>query len=185
VSSAALNGSHLNEAFSGVFALLLTVRQLVRGSWARGSGTVCPSACGYGPGRGWSGRAGGWPARVCPQVQPGLLAVVATGQVEGQVAAAVPGGPCGHRDQVAADGGGPGSRVTAAGAGTDGTQQVMRHRGEHEPGGVRGEDAGGKMSERAGGQVFVWGCGRAAGRGPGPGARYAGFACRDLRFVPG
>jgi len=33
------------------------------------------------------------------------------GQVQGEVAAAVAGGPCGDVDQVAADGGAPGSGV--------------------------------------------------------------------------
>ena len=106
-------GSRLNELFSGVFALLLTVLQPVRGFLGRGRGAVCLAAWGCGPGRGWSGRAGGRPAGFCPQVQPRLFAVVAFGQVKGQVAAAVAGGPGGHGDQVAADGGGAGLRVAA------------------------------------------------------------------------
>ncbi len=139
--SAAVTGSRLNEAFSGVFPLLLTVLQPVRGFLGRGRGPVCLSACESGPDRGWSGRAGGRPARVGPQVQPRLLAVMAVGQVKCQVPAAVAGGPGGHGHEVAADGGGAGSRVRPTGAGPGGAQQVMGHRGEDQPGGIRGEDA--------------------------------------------
>ena len=146
-------GSRLNEAFSGVFALLLTVLQPVRGFLGRGRGPVCLSACGRGPGRGWSGRVGGRPARFCPQVQPRLLAVVAFGQVKGQVAAAVAGGPGGHGDQVAADGGGAGFRVAPAGAGAGGAQQVMGDGRDDEPGGVGIENTGRETGERAGAQV--------------------------------
>src|SRR5487761_1234553 len=109
--SAAVIGSRLHEAFSGGFALLLTVLQRVRGFLGRGRGAVCLSAWGCGPDRGWSGRAGGRPAGFCPQVLPGLFAVVACGQVEDEAAAAVAGGPRADGDQVAADGGGADLRV--------------------------------------------------------------------------
>ena len=65
-------------------------------------------------GRGWSGRCGGWPAGGFEQVQPFVAAVPAFGQVQGELAAAVAGGPGGDGDQVAADGGGAGLRVAAA-----------------------------------------------------------------------
>jgi hypothetical protein len=54
-------------------------------------------------GPGWSGRGGGWPAGGGEEVQPLLLAVPSVGEVEGDVASAVPGGAGGDRDQVAAD----------------------------------------------------------------------------------
>src|SRR5487761_1386855 len=125
--SAAVIGSRLNEAFSGVFVLLLTVLQRVRGFWA-GVGGRCAFRRGWcGPVRGWSGRSGGRPAGFCPQVLPGLLTVVARGQVEDEVAAAVAGGACADGDQVTADRGGAGLRVPAAGEGSACAQQVVRH----------------------------------------------------------
>src|SRR5487761_32424 len=96
--SAAVIGSRLHEAFSRVVALLLTVLQPVRGFLGRGRGSVCLAAWGGGPDRGWSGRAGGWPAGFRPQVLPGLFAVVAFAQVEDEVPAAVPGCSRGHGD---------------------------------------------------------------------------------------
>ena len=67
-----------------------------------------PSRVRTGPG--WSGRCGGRAAGGGEQVQPFVLAVPAFGQVQGEVAAAVPGGAGGDGDQVAADGRGPGLR---------------------------------------------------------------------------
>ena len=49
-----------------------------------------------------------------------MLAVPAFGQVQGELAAAVPGGTGGHGDQVAADGRGPGLRERQAGQGAAG-----------------------------------------------------------------
>src|SRR5262249_3313787 len=138
--SAAVIGSRLNELFSGVLALLLTVLQPVRGVLGRGRGSVCRAAWGCGPVRGGSGRAGGGARGFCPHVQPCLFAVVADGQVEDEVPVAVAGGPRTEGDEVAADGGGAGLRVTAAGEGAGGAQQVVRDRGDDEPGGVRGEN---------------------------------------------
>jgi hypothetical protein len=82
-----------------------------------------------------------------------MFAVVARGQVEDEVAAAVPGGACGEGDEVAADGGGAGLRVPAAGEGPGGAQQVVRHGRDDQPGGVRGENTGGQVGEGAGVQV--------------------------------
>ena len=70
-------------------------------SGATGSGLVRP--------------LGGRPAGRVPEVAPFLLAVPALGQVEDEVAAAVPGGAGGDRDQVAADRGGAGLRAGEAG----------------------------------------------------------------------
>jgi hypothetical protein len=79
--------------------------------------------------------------------------VVACGQVEGEVPAAVAGGAGGHGDEVAADGGGAGLRVPAAGEGPGGSQQVMGHGGDDEPGGVCPEMTGWQVGEGAGVQV--------------------------------
>ena len=68
------------------------------------------AAVGVRTGSGWSGRCGGRAAGGGEQVQPFVLAVPAFGQVQGDVAAAVPGGAGGDGDQVAADGRGPGLR---------------------------------------------------------------------------
>jgi len=89
------------------------------GPWPAGRGlrSGCLAAWGCGPGLGWSGRPSGWPGGFCPQVEPGLLAVVAFGQVKDEVAAAVARGTGGHGDEVAADGGGAGLRIAGAGAG--------------------------------------------------------------------
>jgi hypothetical protein len=95
-----------------------------------------PRGVGGGPGLGWSGRCGGWPAGGFEEVAPFALAVPAFGQVEGEPVPAVAGGPGGDGDQVAADGGGPGLRVPAAGQGPGGAQEVLRDGGDGEPGGV-------------------------------------------------
>jgi hypothetical protein len=75
-----------------------------------------------------------------------VLAVPAFGEVQGEVAAAVPGGARGHADEVAADGGASGFGVGQAGQGAGGAQQVAADRGEGEPGGVGGEAAGGSLN---------------------------------------
>jgi len=62
--------------------------------------------------------------------------VPAFGQVQGDVAAAVPGGAGGDVDQVAADGGAAGLAVGQAGQGSGGAQQVVADGGEGQPGGV-------------------------------------------------
>jgi hypothetical protein len=64
------------------------------------------AVAGCGPVRGWSGRGGGRAAGRAEEVQPFLLAVPGPRQVQGDVAAAVPGGAGGDGDQVPADGGG-------------------------------------------------------------------------------
>jgi hypothetical protein len=58
----------------------------------------------------WSGRGGGRPAGCGEKAEPFLFAVLAFGQVEGEMAEAVPGGAGGDGDQVPADGRGPGLR---------------------------------------------------------------------------
>jgi hypothetical protein len=92
-------------------------------------------------GLGWSGRGGGRPARGFEQAGPFLLAVPAFGQAEGEVAAAVAGGPRGNADQVAAQGGAAGFGVGEAGEASGGAQQVAAEGGERQPGGVGGERA--------------------------------------------
>src|SRR5512135_2130423 len=74
---------------------------------------------------------------------------MAGGQVEDQVPAAVAGGPGGHGDEVAADGGGAALRVAGPGPGPGGAQQVMGHGREDQPGPVRVEGAGWQVSEGA------------------------------------
>jgi hypothetical protein len=108
----------LHGLFPGMFFLPLACSAACPGSPGPGSGVGLPwRASGCGPGRGWSGRGRGRPAGGFPQVQPLLLAVPALGQVHGEVAAAVPGGAAGDRDQGAADGRGPGLREDQAGQG--------------------------------------------------------------------
>jgi len=68
-----------------------------------------------------------------------VLAVPAVGQVQGELAAAVAGGPGGDGDQVAADRGGAGLRVAAAGQDAGSAQEVVREGGDGQPGGVGGE----------------------------------------------
>ena len=75
------------------------------------------------------------------------------GQVQDQVPVAVAGGPGGHGDQVAADGGGARPGVAGPGAGSGGAQQVVRHGGEDEPGPVCGEMTGWQVGEGPGVQV--------------------------------
>ena len=53
-------------------------------------------------GLGWSGRCGGRAAGRAEEVEPFLLTVPGLGQVQGDVAAAVPGGAGGDGDQVTA-----------------------------------------------------------------------------------
>lgn len=73
--SAAVIGSRLHELFSGVFALPLTVLRRVRGPPGDGLGRRALRREVRGPGRAWSGRAGGQPAGLRSQVQPGVFAV--------------------------------------------------------------------------------------------------------------
>src|SRR5258707_12911170 len=101
--SAVVTGSRLNEAFSGVFVLLLAALQPVRGSWA-GSGVGVPVGVGCGPGRGWSGRAGGRPARFGPQGSARIARGGGLRAGEGGGATARAGGPRGTADQAAAAG---------------------------------------------------------------------------------
>jgi len=75
------------------------------------------------------------------QAGPFLLAVPAFGQMEGEVAAAVAGGPCGDIDEVAAQGGAAGLGAGEAGQASRGAQQVAAGRGECQPGRVGGERA--------------------------------------------
>ena len=72
-------------------------------------------------GLGWSGRGGGRSAGCGVQGEPFVLAVPAIGQVEREVASAVPGGAGGDGDQVAADGGAARFGVVAAGQGAGGS----------------------------------------------------------------
>ena len=71
-----------------------------------------------------------------------MFAVPALGQVQCDVAAAVPGGAGGDVDQVAADGGAAGLAVGQAGQRPGGAQQVVRDRGASQPGRVGREDPG-------------------------------------------
>jgi hypothetical protein len=88
-------------------------------------------------------------AGFCPQVLPGLLAVVAGGQVQDEVPAAVPGDAGGHGDQVAADAGGPCPGVAGPGAGSGGAQQIVRHGGENQSCPVCAEMTGWQVGEGA------------------------------------
>ena len=137
--------SFLHERFpqvnTGVDVLPLAPCAARPWSAGGGQGAGAPCGVGRGPGRGWSGRSGGRPAGLCPQVQPGMLTVVARGQVEDEVAAAVAGDAGAEGDQVPADGRGAGSGVGPAGPGPGRAQQVMGHGGEDEPGSVRVENA--------------------------------------------
>jgi hypothetical protein len=97
---------------SGMGVLPLACPAACPGFLARG-GSGGPDGRGRcGPVRGWSGRRGGRPAVGVEEVQPFVLAVPAFGQVQGEVAAAVPGGAGGDGDQVAADGRGAGLELS-------------------------------------------------------------------------
>ena len=69
-----------------------------------------------------------------------MFAVPAFGQVQGDVAAAVPGGAGGDVDQVTADRCAAGLAVGEAGQGSGGAQQVVGDGGAGQPGGVGWED---------------------------------------------
>ena len=114
------------------------------GRWAGGDAVA---------GLGWSGRGGGRLAGGVEQVHPLVLAVPVFEQVHGEVASAVAGDPGGDADQVAAQGGGPGSGAGAAGQGADGAQQVVADRGASQPGRVAGETAGWQVGQRAVGEI--------------------------------
>jgi hypothetical protein len=75
-----------------------------------------------------------------------MFVVPAFGQVQRDVAAAVPGGAGGDGDQVAADGGAAGLAAGQAGQGSGGTQQVVADRGECQPGGVGREGPRGSLN---------------------------------------
>ena len=75
-----------------------------------------------------------------------MFAVPAFGQVQRDVAVAVPGGAGGDVDQVAADGGAAGLGVGEAGQGAGGAQQVVRDSGAGQPGGVGGEEPDGRCA---------------------------------------
>jgi hypothetical protein len=93
-------------------------------------------------GPGWSGRPGWRPAGGLEEIEPFLLAVPAFGQVHGDAAAAVAGGPGGDVDEVAADGDAAGSGVEGSGEGAGGAGQVVGDGRAGEPRGVRGEVPG-------------------------------------------
>src|SRR6185437_26573 len=83
-----------------------------------GPGCVAVWPCGCGDlGLGGSGRGGWRAAGGGEQGLPFVVAVPAFGKVEGDVAAAVPGGAGGDVDQVTADGGAAGFAVGEAGQG--------------------------------------------------------------------
>ena len=135
---------------SGVGFLPLACSAACPGFLARGRGSeVAVAAVGVRTGPGWSGRCGGRAAGGVEEVQPFVLAVPAFGQVQGDVAAAVPGDAGGDVDQVAADGGAAGLGEGEAGQGSGGAQQVVRHGRDRQPGGVRGEEPGGQVSQGA------------------------------------
>jgi hypothetical protein len=100
-----------------------------------------------GPVRGWSGCCGGRAAGGFEEIAPGVLAVPAFGQVEGEAVPAVSGGAGGDGDQVAADGGGAGLGVAPAGEGAGGAQQVVGDGGDGEPGCVGAELSRGQVRE--------------------------------------
>ena len=76
----------------GAVVLPLACGAACPGFLARGGlGRAAVAAVGVRSGRGWSGRCGGRAAGRGEQIQPFVLAVPAFGQVEGEVAAAVPG----------------------------------------------------------------------------------------------
>ena len=98
------------------------------------------------------------PLRRAPQAEadpvlPFMLAEAALGQVEGEVAADVPGDPGGNGDQVTADGRGPGLRERQAGQGAGGAEQVVRHGRDRQPGRVHSEHPGWHMNQGAAGDV--------------------------------
>ena len=125
----------------GVGFLPLACSAACPGSWLEG-GVAVAGRGGCGPVRGWSGRCGGWPAGRIEEAEPFVLAVPAFGQVQGEVAAAVPGGAGGDGDQVAADGRGPGLGEGQGRQGAGGAEEVVRHGRDRQPGRVRGEDPG-------------------------------------------
>jgi hypothetical protein len=83
------------------------------------------------------------------EVEPFAFAVPVLREVQGEAAPAVAGGAGGDRDQVAADGRGPGPGQGKRGEGAGGADQVEGHRGDDQPGGVGGEPAGREVGERS------------------------------------
>jgi hypothetical protein len=127
---------------AGAGLLQLACSAACRGSWlgCGGQGAVRPWQVRTGPG--WSDLCGGRAAGGSEQVLPFVLAVPAFGQVQGEVAAAVPGDPGGNGDQVTVDGRGPGLGEGQAGQGAGGVEEVVRHGRDRQPRGVRGEHPG-------------------------------------------
>lgn len=106
------------------------------GIWAGGSGVVVVRRGDLGPRR--SGRQGGrGPVGGVEQAEPGILPGPVFGQVQGDVAAAVPGQPGRDPDEVSADGGAAGFGVERRGEGSGGAEQVVGERGQGQPGGLR------------------------------------------------
>ncbi len=103
----------------------LTVLRLVLVSDTAGLRGWPLGPCGRGDRPGWSGRLGGRPAGGLEQVHPFLLAVPLLGQVQGDLAASLPGNPGGHGDEVAADGRSAGPGVEPPGQRPGGPGQVM------------------------------------------------------------
>src|SRR5436190_5271669 len=98
-----------SEMSSGAGFLPLACSAALPGSWLGDWGSeMAVAAVGGGPVPGWSGCRGGRAAGRAEEFQPFVLAVPAFGQVQGDVTAAVPGDAGSDRDQVAADGRGPG-----------------------------------------------------------------------------
>ena len=79
--------------------------------------------------------------------------MVAFGQVQDEIPAAVTGDAGAKGDQVSPDGGGARLRVPGPGADPRRPQQVVRHGGDDEPCGVRVEDARWQVSDGAAVQV--------------------------------
>ena len=95
---------------------LRLVQGFVPGIWSGlPPGGPVMGCCDAVTGSGWSGRPGGRAAGGFEQVHPFGLAVPVFGQVQGDVASAVAGGPGGDGDEVAAQGGGPGPGEGQAG----------------------------------------------------------------------
>jgi hypothetical protein len=82
----------------GVSVLPLACSAACPGSWSGAGVGVAVVAIGVRTGRGWSGRGGGRAAGRGEQAEPFVFAVPAVRQVEGEVAAAMPGDAGGDGD---------------------------------------------------------------------------------------
>jgi hypothetical protein len=98
---------------------------------------------------GGSGRGGWRAAGGSEQGHPFVLAVPGFGQVQGDVAATVPGAAGGDLDEVAADGGAAGLAVGEAGQGSGGAQQIAGDGGAGQPGGIGREEPRWQVGQRA------------------------------------